>query len=257
MCYDGEAQAKMTLTYAIHRAGSEAERKKLQTEYDKLWGKELFPLYHVSGFAHPKIQVFTDKDPYKPQAYYWGLIPNKTKTKESALKSRQNCLNARGETIFTTWSFKDSAKSKRCLVYFDSFYEHHHVGKGTVPFRIYMKDQSPMVLAGLWDEWVDVETGEIVPTFTIVTTVGNPIMSKIHNNPKAEMGPRMPVILLKDKQDVWLDSSLTEAQIKDLIKPIDESLLAFNTVGRLRGKNAVGNKPEVVNEVKYSEVTWY
>ena len=51
-----------------------------------------------------------------------------------------------------------------------------------------------MPLAGLWSEWTDEETGEVLNTFSIVTTKGNKLLAKIHNNPKIE-GPRMPVIL--------------------------------------------------------------
>lgn len=51
-----------------------------------------------------------------------------------------------------------------------------------------------MIFAGLWNDWTDKATGEIINTFSIVTTPGNPMMAKIHNNPKLE-GPRMPLIL--------------------------------------------------------------
>lgn len=257
MCYDAETAARNSLKYAIHRAGSQAERNKLQLEYEKIWGKELFTFHHVTGFAHPKVLVFTDKDPLTPQAFTWGLIPFWVQDPEKAKVSMRNCLNARGETIFTTYSFKESAKSKRCLIYLDAFYEYHHLKSKTYPFRISMKDDSPMVIAGLWDEWINKETGELCKTFTMVTTKGNSIMAKIHNNPKAEMGPRMPVILPKELQDKWLDPSLTKEQVEELIKPFDESLMAYRSVGKLRGKAAVGNVPEVTNEVKYQEIEWY
>jgi putative SOS response-associated peptidase YedK len=259
MCYDAETAARNALRYAIHRSGSQAERERLQRDYEKLWGKELFTYYHVGGFTHPKMLVFTDKDPLKPQAFNWGLIPSWVKEWEGpfgAKITRTKTLNARGETIFEKPAFRESAKSKRCVVYLDAFYEHHHIGKNTYPFRILMKDESPMALAGLWSEWVNKETSEVLSTFAIVTTVGNSTMAKIHNNPKAESGPRMPVILPQDLQDRWLDPKLSKEEVQALIKPFDESLIKFHTVGRLKGKNAVGNVPEVENEVRYAEVEW-
>jgi putative SOS response-associated peptidase YedK len=61
-----------------------------------------------------------------------------------------------------------------------------------------------MALAGLWEEWVDRESGEIIHSTTIVTTHGNALMQKIHNNPKAD-GPRMPVILPRENKTTgWL-----------------------------------------------------
>lgn len=255
MCYDAEAQARLSLRYAIHRTNSSEERKRLQTEYDKLWGKELFPLYHVSGFSHPKILVFTDKEPFKPQAFSWGLIPSWVKDWESAKKLRTQTLNARGETIFEKPSFRSSAKSKRCLVYLDGFYEFHHIGKNTFPFHISLKSNDPLIIGGLWDEWVNKETGEVIPTFTIVTTKGNEVMTRIHNNPKAE-GPRMPLILSKEVQDVWLNPDLTKEEVEELIKPCESELLQFHTVNRIKGKAYLGNVPEIVEPFKYAEVDW-
>jgi putative SOS response-associated peptidase YedK len=253
MCYSAEAAIKAELDYATHR-GDNADRvaellqrlKDIQTE--KYW--------HVSGFSHPKILVFTDKDPYNPQAFNWGLIPSWVKDWDSAKKLRTQTLNARGETIFEKPSFRTSAKSKRCLVYLDAFYEHHHIGKNTFPFRISLKSNEPMIIAGLWEEWVNKETGEILPTFTIVTTSGNQIMATIHNNPKAEIGPRMPVILSKEDQDAWLDSKASQKDIEALIKPCDENLLKFHTVNRINGKAYIGNKPEIREPFKYAEVEW-
>lgn len=48
--------------------------------------------------------------------------------------------------------------------------------------------------------WTYKTTGEIVPTFTIITTEANELMSYIHNNKK-----RMPVILDFKHEREWLD----------------------------------------------------
>jgi len=109
-----------------------------------------------------------------------------------------------------------------------------------------------MSMAGLWEEWTDKETGEIVSTVSIITTVGNPMMAKIHNNPNLE-GARMPVILSKATQDEWLSDN-DETYLKSLLKPFDQELLSYKTVGKLKGKAAVGNVPEVENEVIYPEL---
>lgn len=82
-------------------------------------------------------------------------------------------------------------------------------------------------------------------------------MAKIHNNPKAELGPRMPVILPKDKQNDWLIDCKTEndkKHLESLIKPFDESLMTAHTVGTINGKNAVGNVPEVIHPLKYNDL---
>ena len=72
-----------------------------------------------------------------------------------------------------------------------------------------------MPLAGLWNEWTDQETGEILNTFSIVTTRGNKMLSIIHNNPKLE-GPRMPLILPQELEDKWLNPIEDELDVKSI-----------------------------------------
>lgn len=118
-------------------------------------------------------------------------------------KQWNNTLNARGETIFEKPSFRTSAKNHRCIIYVAGFYEHHHYNNKTYPFFIYRKDAQPMALAGLWSEWKNPDTGGRLNTFSIVTTKGNKMMARIHNNPKLKE-PRMPVILPSELEDEWL-----------------------------------------------------
>ena len=110
-----------------------------------------------------------------------------------------------------------------------------------------------MALAGLWSEWLDKESGEIVNTFTIVTTKANEIMKKIHNNPKLAEA-RMPLILNEKNEDKWLESSLDETFIKSLIQPYSEDDLAYHSVQKIRGKDALGNIAEASEEFVYKEL---
>lgn len=253
MCYDVESKTKADLRYAKLRGESEAVIEAIEKKLEKMKGT---PYYHVSGFAHPKLLVFTDKDPLEPKEFIWGLIPAWTKDSKSALTFWNNTLNARGETIWEKPSFRSSVKGKRCLICLDAFYEHHHYKGKTYPFRISMKNEEPFFVAGLYDEWVDKETGEVKETVTIVTTEGNPLMTKIHNNPKAE-GPRMPVILPRDKQNDWLipcKNDEDKQKLNDLIKPFDESFMVAYTVHRLKGIESLGNVPDVLKKVTYEEI---
>lgn len=255
MCYDVTSATYAKLKYARHRGGDPDYLDALQAELDLLMSG-MPANYHASGFSHPKLLVFTNLAPFKPQAFSWGLIPSWTKDREAAKTISNITLNARGETIFDKPSFRAAAKSKRCLIMVDSFFEHHHLGKQTFPFRIALKNEEPITLAGLWEEWTDKETGELVQTCSIVTTVGNEVMSKIHNNPKAE-GPRMPVILPQHIQDKWLEpiNSETDKQaIQNLIQPYDANELVYHPVRRLKGKEAIGNQPLATEPFEYAEL---
>lgn len=223
---------------------------KEEGEYIDEKGQNLFL---ADGFNHPSVLIYTDAKPYIPVSSTWGLVPGWAKD----TTIRNKTLNARGETIFEKPAFRESATSKRCLIYIDGFFEYHHFRGKTYPYYIFHKDESPMVLAGLWNDWSDKATGEILNTFTIVTTTGNPMMARIHNNPKLD-GPRMPLILPEDMADEWLkpiNSDSDKQLVSSLIQPCNQELMDAYTVGALKGKHALGNVPESIAKVSYPELT--
>jgi len=259
MCYNAEAQYRDKLRYALLRGdfhlAEEIQRKLDLLEIEKMGA----PYYYVSGFSHPNLLVFTNEKPYEPQLMSWGLIPSWCKDWKDANDRRKKLLNARCESMFDLPSYKSSAKNKRCLVYVDAFYEYHSLGKKKFPFRISRQDGEPMIMAGLWNDWVNKETGEIHNTFTVVTGPANPLMSKVHNLPAYHEDSRMPVFLSKEKQDEWLMEVKTDedkTRLSGLCVACDESLLELHTVQPLIGKSGVGNRPEATQVHRYEEVDY-
>jgi len=253
MCYNAAALTQASLKYAKHRGENPEEIAALEQKLEQ--ERQLLNSYHyVNAFEHPRLLVFTQEEPLKPQFFRWGLIPSWCKDESVADQLSNQTLNARSETIFEKPAFRSSAKNKRCLIYLDAFYEYHHLKSKTYPFHISMKDGTPMILGGLYDNWVNPTTGELIQTVTIVTTEGNEVMAKIHNNPKAT-GPRMPLIFSKEMQNEWLRENATKEEIETLIKPFSSTLLSFHPVAPLKGKLAIGNKPEAQNPVEYPELT--
>ena len=255
MCYTVSALTQKAIKYAEHRGADPDEIEKLEKEIEELQIK-IPKLYVGEGFAHPQLLAFTNEEPFKPQMLTWGLIPGWCKSLKDAQKFWNNTLNARGETIFEKPAFRTSAKRKRCLIFVDSFFEYHHKDGKTFPFNISLKSGEPITLGGLWEEWVDKETGEIWKTCSIVTTEGNEMMAHIHNNPKVK-GPRMPLILDTRNQDKWLqpiEGEEDKEAIKNLIRPFDQNQLRSFTVGKLKGKEGLGNSPEALLEQEYEEL---
>ncbi|MEZ4921854.1 MAG: SOS response-associated peptidase [Crocinitomicaceae bacterium] len=251
MCYDIKSQLQTQLKYA-KRYTPELVPAILEDLKPYMDQHEL-DIFHASGFSHPKLLIYTNDDPHKPVLAQWGLIPHWTKDKDSAFKFWNNTLNARAETIFEKPSFRDSAKSKRCLIVVDGFFEHHHLKSKTYPYYISRKDEQPITLAGLWSEWVDKSTGELFKTFTIVTTKGNEMLAKIHNNPKLEE-PRMPVIIEDRNENSWLNIENSEQEVQLLFEPFDNNKLHAHTVHKLRGKESLGNVPEVTKLEVYDNL---
>jgi len=254
MCYDIKAQLEAQLTRA-QRAGD-------LMAIDEIWQQLApltdLPLYHASGFSHPEMLIYTDRSPNYPVVATWGLVPHWVRDKEQLKKTWNNTLNARGETIFEKPSFRDSAKNNRCIIYIDGFYEHHHFNGKTYPFFIQHKEGKPLALGGLWSEWKDSETDGTMNTFTIVTTVGNSLLAKIHNNPKLK-GPRMPLILPEVLEDKWLipvNDALDIESLKELIQTYPEEELTAHTVNRLRGKDYQGNVASISEKAPYPELVF-
>jgi len=94
------------------------------------------------------------------------------------------------------------------------------------------------------------QTGEILNTFSIITTPANPLMEKIHNLKK-----RMPLILSQDDEMKWLDPDLKTDRIKELIKPFPESKMTAYTISR-DANNARNNRdvPGIQKRVEYPEL---
>jgi putative SOS response-associated peptidase YedK len=248
MCYNVKALLRSQLKRARLHA-NEQEINEIQLSLFELGVTDFF---QVSGFSHPKMLVYTGVDSL-PVVATWGLVPHWVKDEQGKIQLWNSTLNARGETIFEKASFRDSAKSKRCLIYLDGFYEHHHKDGKTFPFFISRKDAEPFAVAGLWAEWTNRETRSKLITFSIVTTQANQVMAKIHNNPKLE-GPRMPVILPDELANQWLNPSLGQKEASELLLPFDDELLTAHTVARIAGKESKGNVAEATDFVAYDEL---
>jgi len=243
MCYD------ISIYY-----DPEVLERKFNAEIDREdFEEKSFPkYYHTSGFDHPDIPVITGQAPGKIQFYSWGLIPWWAKDAADATRLSNQTLNAKGETLFEKPAFRDSVKENRCMVLVNGFFEHHHHGGKTYPYFIRMKDREPFALAGIWSKWKKVE-GLTRYSFSIITTQGNDLLTRIHNNPKLE-GPRMPFILPRELEKTWIREGLDPQEIKDLIQPYPSESLDNYTVPRLRGKEYLGNKPEVIEPRNYDEL---
>ncbi|MFO7656717.1 MAG: SOS response-associated peptidase family protein, partial [Bacteroidales bacterium] len=82
---------------------------------------------------------------------------------------------------------------------------------------ITLKENDIIGLAGLYDEWTNSITGELLTTFTIITTPANAMMEIIHNTKK-----RMPAILSPYAEKDWLRNQISENELISFLKPFDE-----------------------------------
>jgi putative SOS response-associated peptidase YedK len=137
----------------------------------------------------------------------WGLVPHWVKD----MKSAQRPINARAENLSEKPSFTGLLANHRCLVPASGFFEWKKEGSKRIPFYFHLPDSPLFAIAGLYDQWADPE-GNLLNTFTIITTPPNDVVAKIHN--------RMPAVLLPGNEDRWLsDLTLDESDLNDILAP--------------------------------------
>ncbi len=123
---------------------------------------------------------------------HFGYLPSWAKDKKSMN------INARSESIFQKITFRDSFKSRRCIIPINGFYEWEVEDKEKKPFFVSDIKNDYMALAGIWDEWFDIELNMKIVTVALITCDANEKLSKIHH--------RMPVVLGKKDFNTWLHS---------------------------------------------------
>ena len=203
-------------------------RFTLTTDLDQIEERFSFRMTNLAFTPHYNIApsqsvltVMNDGKENRAGFLRWGLIP--AWAKEEAIGNRM--INARAETIAEKPSFKRALQKRRCLVVADGFYEWKAEGKKKTPMFIALSSREPFGFAGLWETWKS-PNGEAIHSCTIITTTPNRLMESIHN--------RMPVILLRDAEAVWLDRTVDDPQkLLPLLLPYPEGEMTAYEVSLL------------------------
>lgn len=167
----------------------------------------------------------------------WGLVPSWAK--ETEIGNRM--INARAETLTEKPSFREAFQKRRCLIPSSGFYEWAKAsGKGSAkqPFYFFLKERDVFGFAGLWEEWLDKETGELLETFTIITTAANAVLKPVLD--------RMPVIIKAESYDEWLDEGVKDtSRLERLLAPYPPERMDSYPVSRAVN-SPTADSPELI-----------
>ena len=109
---------------------------------------------------------------------------------------------------------------------------------GKQPYYYTARDDSPLTIAGLWDEWKNTETGEPLKSCTMIITDANELAGKIHD--------RMPVLLQPKDFDRWLVGKDGSA----LLKPAPNDYLQARPVSRrVNSSRTPGDDPMFIDRI--------
>ena len=123
---------------------------------------------------------------------HFGYLPSWASSKASMN------INARSESIYEKKTFRESFKQRRCIIPINGFYEWQKDEKDKTPFFVSDIKNDYFALAGIWDEYFDIQLNMKIVTIALITCDANEKLSKIHH--------RMPVVLEKKDFSKWLIS---------------------------------------------------
>jgi putative SOS response-associated peptidase YedK len=138
---------------------------------------------------------------------HWGLVPSWAETPQIA----NSLTQARSETVREKPAFKESFRTRRCLLVATGFYEWHSSPPGKQPFHIAHRAGQPFAMGGLWDRWEG--NGAVIESCTVLTCAAHQGVAPIHH--------RMPVVIPASQYARWLSpSEIPAAETAALLQPL-------------------------------------
>lgn len=160
--------------------------------FEAVTGNDLPPVPQFNICPTQQIHVVTASDGSRRLgAMRWGFLPHWYKTPSDG----PLLINARAETLAEKPAFRAAARTRRCLVPADGFYEWTKDAQDArLPWYIRRRDKAPLVMAGLWQDWGD--DAARITSCAIVTTAASADIASLHH--------RMPLILDPKDWPLWL-----------------------------------------------------
>ena len=177
------------------------------------------PSYNISPGQYAPIVLHEGSNVIK--MFRFGLTPHWSKKNMLLINARtEGDYNKLNDTeyngnkgIISKPSFRKPIRSQRCLIPADAFYEGPELEKLSKPYLVYLIDKvRPFSFAGIFDTWHNEETGEIINSFAIITTVANTLLKKIPHH-------RSPVILPQSYEQKWLNPKIPLSDVTNMLRP--------------------------------------
>lgn len=116
----------------------------------------------------------------------------------NARMNRENIKNKRTEYIYEVPTWKSAFSRRHCLVPMSEFRESCHEGEGAGNIVSFSSLESELIFAaGIYEDWINKATGEILSTFAIITTDPDEFLLKVGHD-------RSPVFLQGESARRWL-----------------------------------------------------
>jgi len=135
----------------------------------------LLPIYNLCPTQNsPVLRLVDGVRQFEPMR--WQLVP----ATECALTTKLSTINARSESVFDSGLYRNLVIRHRCIVPISGFFEWKRNGQRSQPFKIHLRNEAIMSVAGIWETWRK-GTPEEQRSFSILTTAANEFMREIHD----------------------------------------------------------------------------
>jgi putative SOS response-associated peptidase YedK len=172
--------------------------------------------------------VIDDVNSSEIKLFNWGVVPSFA----ADFKMTYATFNAKIENLFNGTIWKKLIGVKHCVLICEQFYEWQYQDpkkkKGPQIYALKSANDELTLMAGLWEQWVNKDTGEIKYSCTMLTNPANSLMSQIHNT-KA----RMPTFLTFDNYKLWLDKGISIENKLELIRPVSDDFLIATPINQI------------------------
>jgi putative SOS response-associated peptidase YedK len=169
----------------------------------------------------------------------WSLVPPSA----PELTTPYSTFNARTESAAAKRTFAGPLRHSRCLIPARGYYEWSLLEGVKKPFFLHRQDRGMFSMAGLMSWWQAPGSHTAQATATILTRASAGPLTAVHD--------RMPVIVSRDNENAWLDTSDTDGAT--LLKEISQHTQNgsdqwdFYSVDPLTGEGAHLTHPESAN----------
>ena len=185
------------------------------------------------GAVMPVVIREDDKNYLMPMK--WGLVPPWADDPDIGYRM----INARAETIAEKASYRGPFRRSRCIVPASGFYDWKALAGGKTPYYFRSAPDDMLALAGLYEIAYTKDQSKLM-TYTIITRDADETAKPIHD--------RMPVILDKKAESIWLDEEVKEAKLQQLLARDSGVELEVYEVSK-KVNHAANNWPELINPV--------
>lgn len=157
----------------------------------------------------------------------WGMIAPGSRARRPESRAILT-NNARAETIASRPTYRDAwRRAQRCLIPCAWYQEPNWETGKNIWWRLTRADGAPWALGGIWSEWTDPATGEIVPSYSMITINcdGHPLLGRLHKPdpklPDDAQDKRSVVALEPDQWQAWLSGDEPTARRLMQVPPVE------------------------------------